>query len=127
MPTAEPVDSLTRAQIEVFAAGLHRIASCDGQHPREAEVIAEFLKEARASDLAGRIDALSFDPVVAYRVLETSWLRRTFLRAALLLVKLDGEVSEAEREMIQWLMRGFGIEGTVDTLETTLSTDGFAT
>jgi len=127
MPTAEPVDTLSRAQIEVFAAGLHRIASCDGLHPREVEVIAEFLKEARASELADRIDALPFDPVVAYRVLETSWLRRTFLRAALLLVKLDGEVSEAEREMIQWLMRGFGLEGTVETLESALSADGFST
>ena len=126
MSNAEPVDSLSRAQVEVFAAGLHRIASCVGIHPREREVIHEFLTEARATDLAERLDDLPFDPVVAYRVLGSSWLRATFLRAALLLVNLDGGVSDAERDMIQWLMRAFGVAGTVDTLGETLSPGGLA-
>ena len=126
MPNAEPIASLSHAQVEVFAAGLYRIASCDGLHPSEKAVILEFLEEARAGDLAARLDDLPFDPVVAFRILETSWLRTTFLRAALLLVKLDGEVSPAERDMIQWLAMAFGISGTVETLSDSVSTDGFS-
>ena len=80
MPNAEPIASLSHAQVEVFAAGLYRIASCDGLHPSEKAVILEFLEEARAGDLAARLDDLPFDPVVAFRILETSWLRTTFLR-----------------------------------------------
>jgi hypothetical protein len=127
MSNAEPVDSLSRAQIEVFAAGLHRIASCDGIHARERAIIVEFLTEARATDLVEKLDELPFDPVVAYRVLESSWLRSTFLSAALLLVKIDGSISAAEAEMIQWLMRAFGVPGNVDTLASALSAEGFPT
>jgi uncharacterized membrane protein YebE (DUF533 family) len=125
MPTAEPIESLTRAQIEVFAAGLYRIASCDGIDPRERRIIEDFLKEARATDLADRLEELAFDPVHAYRVLGTSWLRSTFLRAAILLVNMDGRITEAERDMIAWLMAAFGIPGNVETLSAAISAEGF--
>jgi hypothetical protein len=125
MPTAEPIAALTRAQVEVFAAGLYRIAACDGIDPREQRILAEFLVEAKAEDLADRLAELPFDPVEAYRVLGTSWLRATFLRAAILLVNMDGKVSEAEREMIVWLMHAFGIPGTVETLSAAVSAEGF--
>lgn len=125
MSTAEPVESLSRAQIEVFAAGLYRIASCDGIDPREKQIIHEFLDQARASDLAARLEELPFDPVQAYRVLGTSWLRATFLRAAALLVNMDGRVTDAEREMIHWLMQAFGIPGTIESLCEAISTEDF--
>ncbi len=125
MSTAEPVETLSRAQIEVFAAGLYRIASCDGIDPRERQIINEFLDQARASDLSGRHEELPFDPVHAYRILGTSWLRATFLRAAALLVNMDGRVTPEEREMIQWLMQAFGIHGTIETLCESISTEDF--
>jgi hypothetical protein len=125
MPTAEPIESLSRAQVEVFAAGLYRIASCDGIDPRERRIIEDFLTEARATDLTDRLDDLPFDPVHAYRVLGTSWLRATFLRAAVLLVNMDGHISEAEREMIGWLMQAFGVPGNVETLSAAVSAEAF--
>ena len=125
MPTAEPIESLTRAQVEVFAAGLYRIAACDGIDPREQRILEEFLAEANALELKPRLAELPFDPVDAYRVLGSSWLRATFLRAAVLLVNMDGRISDAEREMIGWLMQAFGIPGTIETLCEAISTEGF--
>ena len=127
MPTAEPIESLTRAQVEVFAAGLYRIAACDGIDPREQRVLEEFLAEANALDLKPRLADLPFDPVDAYRVLGSSWLRATFLRAAVLLVNMDGTISAAEREMIAWLMQAFGIPGNVETLTAAIGAEGFPT
>ena len=107
---------LTREQIEVFASGLYQIAVCDGVDGREVEIVEEFLRDTGASELVAQLSKLDFDPARAYRVLETSWLRSLFLRAALLVVRADGVVSEPERETVKWIADAFGIAGGYDGL-----------
>jgi hypothetical protein len=112
---------LSKKQIEVFAAGLYHLAACDGVDESETRIIHEFLKDAGAGELIGSLESLSFDPVSAYQVLGTSWLRRLFLRAALLVIRSDGTVSSEEQEAIEWMAGAFGVEGgylgLLDTLD----------
>lgn len=102
---------LSRSQIKVFAAGLYHIAACDGVDERELGIIREFLSDAGAPDLGDKLESLTFDPVLAYQALESTWLRSLFLRAALLVIRQDGEVSDAEVETIDWMADAFGING----------------
>ncbi len=102
---------LSRQQVKVFAAGLYHIAACDGVEERELAIIREFLNDAGAPDLSDKLETLTFDPVQAYPALESTWLRSLFLRAALLVIRQDGEVSDAEVETIDWMAEAFGIDG----------------
>lgn len=109
---------LSREQVEVFAAGLYQLAACDGIDTKEVDVIFGFLEENGATDLMSSLPTLAegFDPARAYRVLETTWLRTLFLRAGLLIVRSDGQVSESERDMIAWMAMAFGVQGGFDAL-----------
>ena len=69
------------------------------------------MSDAGAPDLGDELEGLSFDPVQAYQALESTWLRSLFLRAALLVIRQDGEVSDAEVETIDWMAEAFGITG----------------
>lgn len=102
---------LSRKQIKVFAAGLYHIAACDGVDEQELDIIREFLTDAGAPELSDELETLKFDPVVAYAALESTWLRSLFLRAALLVIRQDGEVSDAEVETIDWMAEAFGVAG----------------
>ncbi len=102
---------LTSEQIEVFAAGLYTLASSDGVDDSEVAVIREFVEEAGAPELMGRLSELHFEPASAYRILETTWLRKLFLQSAILLIQADGQVSDEERETLSWIAMAFGIPG----------------
>ena len=108
--------SLSRSQIEVFAAGLYQLSACDGVDDRELALIHEFLSDVDAEDLIDCLPALPFDPATAYRLLGTSWLRSLFLRSALVIVMADGEISDAERENFEWMASLFGVQGGLDGL-----------
>ena len=98
-------------QVRVFVAGLYRLASCDGISDLELSIVRQFAEDAGAAHLLNAPEELSFDPVNAYHLLETSWLRRLFLRAALLVVQADGKITSDEEENIAWIADAFGIEG----------------
>ncbi len=98
-------------QIETMVAGLYHLASCDGITAGEREIINEFARDAGATSLIDKLGSLTFDPVEAYRTLETSWLRRLFLKAALLVVQEDGKISVEEEEALTWIAEAFGIQG----------------
>ena len=70
----------------------------------------EFLNET-GSELT--IDLIkedpSFDPLEATQVLQTTFLRRIFLKAAVALVKADGVYSDAERHALGDIADAFGI------------------
>ena len=108
--------TLTRPQIEAFAAGLYQIAACDEIHEKEVELIREFLTDTGAGELAAKLPVLYFDPAQSYAALESTWLRSLFLQSALLLVQVDGEVSENERDTIGWIARAFNIPGGYDAV-----------
>ncbi len=112
---------LTRKQVEAFAIGLYYVAATDGVEDRELQVIRDFLKDAGAVDFAARLADAPFDPVHLMQALDTEWLRRTFLRSAVLLVKADGRISETERHAIAWLSRGLGVNATIEELESSVA------
>jgi tellurite resistance protein len=93
--------------IDVFARGLFHLANVDGIDGREETLIREFLQETGSTlayeDLAGS----QFSALEAAMVLETSHIRRTFMKAAIALVKADGVYSDAERKAIGELADAF--------------------
>lgn len=107
----------TRAQVKAFAAGLYHLAACDGVDDSEIAIIEEFVQDAGYPDLADQLASLDFDPVQAYQLFESSWLRGLFLRAALLVIKSDGSVSEQEIETLDFMAEAFGIEGGYEGLQ----------
>ncbi len=113
--------ALNTNQIETFAAGLYQLAACDGIADDEVAIIREFVTEAGIPDLANRLEGLPFDPATAYDVLESSWLRKLFLQAALLIVRADGKVTDDERETLSWMTVAFGITGGYEALEAQLA------
>jgi tellurite resistance protein len=100
---------LTPDEIEVFARGLHFLATVDEMDAREEALIREFLRETgdvvRWEDLASR----DFSPVEAAGVLQASYLRRIFLEAAIVLVRADGRYSDAERRALGQVADAFGL------------------
>jgi hypothetical protein len=111
-----PGFSLSRPQIEAFAAGLYQLAACDGVNATEEALITEFLQDVGASDLASKLPDLVFDPASAYLLFETRWLRTLFLRSAVLVVRADGAVTEIERENLSWMSMAFGVTGGYEAL-----------
>lgn len=107
----------TDEQITTFAAGLYQLAVVDGVDEREVEVIREFLKEVGQEDKIGAIDRLEFDPTMLPWVLETSFLRRVFLKTCWALVKADNTVSEKERKLINTYASELGLEAELASLE----------
>jgi hypothetical protein len=109
---------ISRDQARVIAAGLHTLSLVDGADAggQERALIEEFLRDAGHPDLIGVIGKDTFDPATAYQLLETRFLRRVFLEAAVILVRSDGRVSDGEREALDWLARGFGVDGGADAL-----------
>lgn len=86
--------------IDVFARGLYHLANVDGIDEREEKLLREFLTETNADlryeDLAGA----SFSATEAAMVLETSHIRRVFVKASVAMVKADGVFSDAERHAL---------------------------
>lgn len=118
---------VSRDQARVIAAGLHTLSLVDGADAsgKERALIEEFLRDAGHPDLVATIGADPFDPATAYQVLGTRFLRRVFLEAAVILVRSDGRVSEAEHEALDWLSRAFGVDGGADALLASTSAHQF--
>ena len=107
---------LTSDQVKTFAAGLYTLAAVDGIDARERAIIDEFLEANGHSDAAGHVEEMGFDPVMAYEVLESSWLRGLFLKSALLLIRADGQVTADERDTLIWMANAFGVPGGYDAI-----------
>jgi len=93
---------MTPEQVDVFAEGLYQLAIVDGVDDAEVKVIREFLAESGADP--GRIDRLGkreFDADQLEWHFNTQNLRRVFIRTCWVLVKADGQVTNAERDLIR--------------------------
>lgn len=100
---------MTADEIDVFARGLHHLASVDGIDPRETALIAEFLRESGAATSLDDLQGSSFSKYEAVQVLDKTYLRRIFLKTAIALVHRDGQVSLAERRALAELADVFGL------------------
>lgn len=101
-------------EVEVFARGLWYLATIDSDgdgeaDPREEALIKEFLADT-GSDLSwAEITRGDFAPIEAANLLETSFLRRIFMKLAVALVHADGVYTDNERKAIGEFADVFGL------------------
>ncbi len=94
---------------DVFARGLYYLANLDGIEDREKKLIAEFLEESGSTLKYDDLVGTTFSATEAATVLETSFLRRVFVKTAVALVKADGVFSDAERHALGEIADAFGM------------------
>ena len=106
---ADNNDGLRPQEVEVFARGLWYLATIDGEaHEREEQLIREFLEEARSNLSWAEVTRGDFAPVEAANLLETTFLRRIFMKLAVALVHADGVYTDNERKAIGEFADVFG-------------------
>ncbi|MEX1362319.1 MAG: TerB family tellurite resistance protein [Nannocystaceae bacterium] len=93
--------------IDVFARGLYHLASVDGMDDREERLIREFLEESGTDLSFEQLKGSAFSATEAAMILETSHIRRVFVKAAVAMVKADGVYSDAERHAVGELADAF--------------------
>lgn len=107
---AENNDSGLRPQeVEVFARGLWYLATIDGNaDDREQAMIREFLEETNSKLSWAEVTRGDFAPLEAANLLETTFLRRIFMKLAVALVHADGVYTDNERHAIGEFADVFG-------------------
>lgn len=98
---------LTPEVIDVFARGLYYLANVDGIDDREKKLISDFLEETGSDLTMEDLSVSAFSALEAAMVLNTSHMRRVFVKAAIAMVKADGVYSDAERHAIGELADAF--------------------
>lgn len=97
-------------EIEVFARGLWYLATIDGEaDAREKDLIKEFLDETKSDLSWDQVTAGDFAPIEAANLLETTFLRRIFMKLAVALVHADGVYTDNERRAIGEFADVFGM------------------
>ena len=107
---AENNDSGLRPhEVEVFARGLWYLATIDGEaDAREEAMIREFLEETKSDLSWAEVTRGDFAPIEAANLLETTFLRRIFMKLAVALVHADGVYTDNERHAIGEFADVFG-------------------
>jgi tellurite resistance protein len=97
-------------EIEVFARGLWYLATIDGaSDPREEKLIREFLEETKSPLTWTEVTRGDFAPLEAANLLESTFLRRIFMKLAVALVHADGVYTDNERKAIGDFADVFGM------------------
>jgi tellurite resistance protein len=94
---------------EMFARGLYYLANVDGLEPREEKLLKEFLEEAGLRLKLDRLAAEGFSPQELAQVIDTTHMRRIFIKAAIAMVKADGTFSDGERHALGEIADAFGL------------------
>lgn len=101
---------MTPEEIDVFARGLYFLASVDNNvDDREVRLISEFLAETGSSLTLDELKQRQFSFYEAVQVLDKTYLRKIFVKAAIALVRSDGVYSDEEREALGKLADVFGL------------------
>jgi uncharacterized membrane protein YebE (DUF533 family) len=109
MTESNAAGGLTPDHADIFARGLYFLASVDGIEDREEDLIKDFLSESGATVTFDQLKDSSFSITEAAMMLETTWIRRVFIKAAIALVKADGKFSDAERHAVGEIADAFGM------------------
>ncbi|MCB9523392.1 MAG: SPFH domain-containing protein [Myxococcales bacterium] len=122
-----PRHTFTGQRAITFARGLYHVAACDGLDSREKAAFKAFLAQVGLPDDPAMY-AADFDPAEAARTLDSTWLRRTFIRACRLMVQVDGRISTAERDTLRALAAALkvGERVALEDLEGKVSPDALA-
>jgi len=100
---------LSPEQAEWFARGLFHLANIDGLDPREADLLREFIRESRCPVRFEELGTPAFSALELAAAIETTWLRRVFLKVAVAMVKADGTFSDGERHAVGEIADAFGL------------------
>lgn len=95
--------------IDAFARGLYYVAAVDGIEPREADLLNNLLRETESPLQMADLSKRDFGPLDVAQALETSFLRRVFIRAAVAMVKADGRFTDGERRALGEIADAFGM------------------
>ena len=109
---SEEQSGLTPDEAEVFARGLFFLANVDEMDEREEKLIREFISESGAPIKYEDLGKTSFSVGEAAQVLSASYLRRIFLKTAVMLVRADGRYSPEEREALGLLAEALGVSNS---------------
>lgn len=101
--------SLTPDEVGVFARGLYYLATRDPITADEERIIREFLVETKADLRYEQLADGDFDALEAAQTLQATYLRRIFVKAAMVLVHSDGMFSPNERRALGEIADVFGI------------------
>jgi len=115
---------MTPEKIDVFARGLYHVANIDGVDPKEMSLIQSFLKEAGQPEMAKTLPNSDFR-VSELAALETSFLKRTFLKACLVMIRRDGKITQAEKLLVMQLALNLGLEDEFDALDQDAAKESF--
>ncbi len=107
-------DSLLDPQeVEAFARGLWILTTADGEaHASEQALIREFLADTGGVVSWEQVTAGDFVPVDVADALQSTFLRRVFMKAAVALVHADGVYTDKERQMVGEFAQVFGMSHT---------------
>ena len=101
---------LTLEEVDVFARGLYYLASVDNHvDEREVKLIEEFLRETGSALTLDELKTRQFSIYEAVQVLETTFVRRIVVKAAIALVHSDGVYSDEERRALGTVADVFGL------------------
>ncbi len=109
------------ARALTFARGLYHVAACDGLDPRERRALEVFVERVGLPVSVDDLGAEPFDYTATADSLDSTWLRRTFIRACRLMIAMDGRVSAEERDALRALGAALGVGEEVALAE--LDTD----
>jgi hypothetical protein len=115
---------LSPEKIDVFARGLYHVANIDGVDPKEMTLLESFLKEAGQPELAKKLPNSTFH-VSELAALETTFLKRTFLKACLVMIRRDGKITQAEKLLVMQLALNLGLEDEFDALDQEAAKESF--
>jgi tellurite resistance protein len=106
-----PEVNLSHTAAEAIARGLYAVAKIDGMHAREASLVASFWGDigggAAALAELERRPAIQGPELAA--TLSSPDERSLFLKTALLLAWADGQVTPAERKLIEQYAQALGV------------------
>lgn len=90
---------LDAAAAHTIAAAMREVALCDGEHPREVELIDTF--ESQVPGPSGSVDLST---------LTTPEHREVFLKSIVLVAFADGNVSPEERRVVEGYANALGLD-----------------
>ena len=107
-------------QVRAMAHGFYYLAEIDGITDAEKDVIEEFLTEGNVGIDLASLANIPFSIEELVHSLDTVFLRKTFLRIAILLARADGKISDKEMAVLRRLAQALGIDESLESLASDL-------
>ena len=107
---------MSEEEAGVFVSALIHIAGIDGMKDSEQHLINRFIHDLGYQEKSDAMQEVPFALEDAVTVLQTAHARSFLSQACTLMVKQDHEVSEEEREALEFMRRALVPEQDLDAL-----------